>query len=117
MKKLISFAIAIIFAIGTQAQTTQSAPTNSTTAGTTVVGTAGPCVASMINGKMYTFGKGINVVMVQPMTFPNGTTVYPDGHYTLKDKRPGQLKNAECFDAKGIITKIPPPPPPPPAQK
>lgn len=108
MKKLIVLTIAIIFAIGAHAQTTKTI-----TAGSPPQVAPAPatlCVATMAGGKMWVPGTGVNVAMLRPKAFPNGITVYPDGHYTSVTGKPGQLKNGDCFDAKGNIITSPPAP-------
>lgn len=55
------------------------------------------------NGKLYQMKQGVRTEVKKTIQLKNGTSVHPDGSYSLKGKPSMQLKNGEGMDMNGNV--------------
>ena len=119
MKKLLSIAIACLFAISTQAQNTpantspssakttpaQTSPTNAKQAQQATPAKASHDQVMMRDGKLWVSKDGKTVPMTSDMTMSNGTKLMTDGSYTTKDGKKMKMKNGDSMNMDGQVMK------------
>lgn len=60
----------------------------------------------MKDGKMMQSMDGKTMMMEKTVTLANGTMVMTDGMVKMKDGKSMKLKEGECIDENGMITKM-----------
>ena len=112
MKRLLTIAIASIFAIGAHAQNAPATNSNTTPPKATV---AAPATATnahqakmkdgvmMKDGKMWVTQDGKTTAMDKEVTMKNGTKVMTDGTYVTKDGKKMKLANGVSIDKEGNL--------------
>ena len=68
------------------------------------MGTMKDC-CMMKDGKMMVMKDGKTMPMDKEMTMKNGTTCMTNGEYTMKDGSKMMMKNGDCMDMNGKMTK------------